>query len=226
MSNPISHKRPVRRPRDMTNRHDKELQSVEERLSELGGPNATVWARMRRQLAERASAAGLIDVAFERHDSPLGTIVLGATTEGLVRVGLPAEGEDAVLDDLAERISPRVLYASRASVTRARRQLDEYFSGRRRRFDVPLDWRLTKGFRRDVLRATAQIPYGHTASYREMATEAGNPAAVRAAGSALATNPLPIIIPCHRVLPSTGRLGNYRGGAEAKAQLLSLEHAA
>jgi methylated-DNA-[protein]-cysteine S-methyltransferase len=209
----------------MTNKDQRVMKSLEKLLSERKGPDATAWARIRRELADRAATAGLIDVAFERHDSPLGTILLGATIEGLVRVGLPAEGEEAVLDELAERISPRVLYCSRDSLTRARHQLDEYFHGRRRHFDVPLDWRLTKGFRRDVLRATAQIPYGHTASYRAMAAEAGRPAAVRAAGSALATNPLPIVIPCHRVLPSTGGLGNYRGGAEAKARLLSLEGA-
>lgn len=210
----------------MTNKHHTKLESLEKRLSEIKRPDTAAWARLRRQLAERATAAGLIDVAFERHDSPLGTIVLGATSAGLVRVGLPAEGEAAVLDELAERISPRVLYSPRASVTRARRQLDEYFSGRRRSFDLPLDWQLTTGFRRAVLRVTAQIPYGRTASYREVATGAGSPAAFRAAGSALATNPLPIIIPCHRVLPSSGGLGDYRGGAKAKAQLLSLENAA
>lgn len=209
----------------MTNKDRMQMKSLEKLLSGIKGPDSAAWARMRRELAERATAEGLIDVAFERHDSPLGSIVLGATAEGLVRVGLPAEGEDAVLDELAERISPRVLYSSRESVTRARRQLDEYFNGRRRSFDVPLDWRLTKGFRREVLRATARIPYGQTASYREVAAKAGSPAAFRAAGSALATNPLPIIVPCHRVLPSSGELGNYRGGVAAKAQLLSIESA-
>jgi methylated-DNA-[protein]-cysteine S-methyltransferase len=180
---------------------------------------------MRRELAERADVAGLVDVAFERHDSPLGPLVLGATAKGLVRVGLPAEGEDAVLLELAARISPRILRTARDSVTRARLELDEYFAGRRRSFDVPLDWRLTKGFRREVLRAAARIPYGRTASYREMAARAGSPAAFRAAGSALATNPLPILVPCHRVLPTGGGLGGYRGGAEAKARLLGLEGA-
>jgi methylated-DNA-[protein]-cysteine S-methyltransferase len=199
------------------------LESLAELLSERR--DAIGWDRMRRDLAQLAIAEGLVDVAFERHESPLGSIVLGATAVGLVRVGLPAEGEDAVIEDIAERISPRVLCAPRQVVTRARRQLDEYFDGRRRCFDVPLDWRLTKGFRRAVLRVTARIPYGHTASYREVAAAAGSPAAFRAAGSALATNPLPIIVPCHRVLPSGGGLGAYRGGAEAKAQLLGLENA-
>jgi methylated-DNA-[protein]-cysteine S-methyltransferase len=143
-----------------------------------------------------------------------------------VRVGLPAEDEDAVLDELARRVSVRVLHASRDALTHARRQLDEYFDGSRRTFDVALDWRLTRGFRREVLRATAQIPYGQTASYKQVATRAGSPGAVRAAGTALATNPLPIVVPCHRVLRSGGALGAYRGGPEAKAQLLTLERAA
>ncbi len=181
------------------------------------------WTRIRDDLAGRADAAGLVDVAFERHDSPLGTMLIGATGEGLVRVGLPIEGEDAVLAELAERVSARVLFASRASVADARRQLDQYFAGRRRRFELELDWRLTKGFRRSVLLATARIPYGTTASYREVATEAGSPKAVRAAGSALAHNPLPILVPCHRVLRSGGELGSYLGGPEAKARLLELE---
>jgi methylated-DNA-[protein]-cysteine S-methyltransferase len=208
----------------MTNRTRKE--TLESRLKQGFEPDAAAWNRVRRALAERAAEEGLVDVAFERHESPLGALVLGATPEGLVRVGLPAEGEDAVLDELARRVSPRVLRAAREPVTRARRQLDEYFAGRRRSFEVPLDWRLARGFRREVLRATARIPYGRTASYREIAGEAGSPRAFRAAGTALARNPLPILVPCHRVLPSGGGLGDYRGGAEAKARLLSLEGAA
>jgi methylated-DNA-[protein]-cysteine S-methyltransferase len=189
-------------------------------------PDPAAWERITRQLGERADAAGLLDVAFERHDTPLGSILIGATPAGLVRVGLPAEDHDAVLDELARRISTRVLHARRDSLTSARHQLDEYFDGERHSFDVALDWRLTAGFRRAVLHATARIPYGQTASYRQVATEAGSPAAVRAAGTALATNPLPILVPCHRVLRSGGALGAYRGGPEAKAQLLALESAA
>jgi methylated-DNA-[protein]-cysteine S-methyltransferase len=142
-----------------------------------------------------------------------------------VRLGLPVESEGAVLDELAARVSPRVLRVASAPLDRARHQLDEYFAGRRRAFELSLDWQLTRGFRRDVLRATARIPYGRTASYREIARRAGSPAAVRAAGSALARNPLPIVVPCHRVLPSSGALGSYRGGADAKARLLALEGA-
>jgi len=189
-------------------------------------PDAEAWERARTELGRRAAAAGLLDVAFEHHDSPLGEILLGATDQGLVRVGLPAEDQDAVLEELARRVSVRILRSPRQSITRARQQLDEYFEHRRTRFQVPLDWGLTRGFRREVLDATVRIPYGHTCSYRQVATRAGRPAAVRAAGTALATNPLPIIVPCHRVLSSGGQIGSYRGGAQAKAQLLSLEGAA
>jgi methylated-DNA-[protein]-cysteine S-methyltransferase len=209
----------------MTNRTRRESGTLERRLKQAFEPDAAAWERLRRTLAERATAEGLVDVAFERHDSPLGALLLGATPEGLVRIGLPAEGEDAVLEELARLVSPRVLRAAREPVARARRQLDDYFAGRRRSFEVPLDWRLARGFRREVLRATARIPYGRTLSYREIAAEAGRPRAFRAAGTALARNPLPILVPCHRVLPSGGGLGDYRGGAEAKARLLRLEGA-
>ena len=183
------------------------------------------FERARAALAARAAATGLVDVAFARHASPLGTLIVGVTPRGVVRVGLPAESEEAVLDELARRVSPRVLASPADALDRARRQLDEYFEGRRRRFELPLDWQLAQGFRRAVLRATARIPYGRTASYREVAARAGSPAASRAAGSALANNPLPLLVPCHRVLPSSGALGDYRGGADAKATLLALEGA-
>jgi methylated-DNA-[protein]-cysteine S-methyltransferase len=183
------------------------------------------WERIRARLAAEAEAEGLVDVAVERHESPLGTLLVAATGEGLVRLGLPADGDAEVFTELAARISPRVLVASRPVLTTARRQLDEYFDQCRRTFDVELDWRLSNGFRREVLIATAQIPYGGTGTYSTVATEAGSPAAVRAAGTALATNPVPIIVPCHRVLRSDGELGNYRGGPEAKRRLLELEGA-
>jgi methylated-DNA-[protein]-cysteine S-methyltransferase len=198
--------------------------SLEARLRRASG-TADHFERARDALAARAAATGLVEVAFARHPSPLGTLIVGVTPRGVVRVGLPAEGEDAVLDDLARRVSPRVLASPADALGRARRQLDEYFEGRRRRFELPLDWQLAQGFRRAVLRATARIPYGRTASYREVAARAGSPAASRAAGSALANNPLPLLVPCHRVLPSSGALGDYRGGAHAKATLLALEGA-
>jgi methylated-DNA-[protein]-cysteine S-methyltransferase len=188
-------------------------------------PGAREWERLRAELARRAAAEQLVDVAFERHATPLGTLVVGATRDGLVRVGLPAEEPDVVLQELADRISPRVLRAARDPLGQAHRELDAYFAGHLHRFSVPLDWRLTHGFREAVLRATARIPYGETASYRDVATAAGSPNAVRAAGTALAVNPLPIVVPCHRVVRSDGLLGLYRGGADAKATLLHLEGA-
>ena len=206
--------------------NDNHITALEQSLREANAPDPATWERLRGDLAGAAERSGLIDVAFEHHDTPLGTIIVGATREGLVRVGLPSEDAGDVLQQLAERVSPRVLRASRDSLVQTRRQLDEYFGHERRLFDIPLDWRLTSGFRREVLRATEQIPYGETASYRDVATRAGSPNAVRAAGSALATNPLPIVVPCHRVLRTGGGLGQYRGGPEAKAQLLTLEGAA
>lgn len=203
-----------------------EMAALAARLNVPDTADDTVWRRARERVAVRALADGLADVAIELHDSPLGRIVLGATGAGLVRVGLPAEDADTVLDELAARLSPRVLRAPRAVLGDVRRQLDEYFAGRRRVFDVTLDWSLTAGFRRAVLRATAAIPFGRTATYREIAGRAGSPAAFRATGSALATNPLPIVVPCHRVLPSSGGIGRYRGGSAAKARLLALEGAA
>jgi methylated-DNA-[protein]-cysteine S-methyltransferase len=199
--------------------------SLEARLRMSTPVDPARLERLRRSLAVRAGDEGLVDVAFEHHASPLGPLLLGATPQGLVRVGLPSESEEVVLDELAARVSARVLRVALAPLDRARRQLDEYFEGRRRAFELELDWQLTRGFRRDVLRATARIPYGRTASYREIARRAGSPSAFRAAGSALATNPLPIVVPCHRVVPSSGELGSYRGGAAAKAQLLALEGA-
>ncbi len=197
--------------------------AIETALRRATGPDPTTWQRIRSELFDRADTEGLIDVAFEHHDSPLGAILIGATKTGLVRIGLPAEDPDAVLDELAHRVAPRVLRGPRDSVVRARRQLDEYFDGTRHAFELALDWRLTRGFRLHVLHATAQIPYGTTASYRQIATQAGSPAAVRAAGTALALNPLPIVVPCHRVLRSGGGLGGYTGGLDRKRRLLAVE---
>jgi methylated-DNA-[protein]-cysteine S-methyltransferase len=184
-----------------------------------------VWQRLRERLNHAAEAEGLVDVAVERHDSPLGTLLVAASDTGLVRLGLPAEDEESVLSELAARVSPRVLIAPRASVTETRRQLDDYFERRRQDFDIAVDWRLASGFRRAVLEATARIPYGQTGTYASVATAAGSAKAVRAAGTALAKNPIPIVVPCHRVLRTSGDLGNYRGGSAAKAQLLGLEGA-
>ena len=176
------------------------------------------------RLAERADAAGLLDVAYRTIDTPVGTLLLAATPDGLVRVAYASEDHDAVLAALAARISPRILAAPRRLDATAR-ELDEYFSGTRRTFDLPLDLRLTTGFRRAVLRQLPGIGYGRTASYAAIAAAAGSPRAVRAVGTACATNPLPIVVPCHRVIRSDGSPGRYLGGPAAKHLLLNLEAA-
>ena len=174
------------------------------------------------RFAERAAAEGLLDVAYAEVDSPFGRVLLATTRTGLVRLALPLEPVDNVLGELARDVSPRVL-ESPAELDEVRRELDLYFDGRLRDFDLPIDWRLSRGFRRKVLRATARIPYGETRSYTEMAKRAGSPRAFRAAGSALGSNPIPIVVPCHRVLRSGGALGGYGGGLDMKEGLLRLE---
>lgn len=174
------------------------------------------------RLTERAGAEGLLDVAYATADSPFGTLLLATTPRGVVRVGLPNQDPDALLEELAARLSPRVL-AAPARLDDARRQLDRYFEGRLTRFDLALDWRLTDGFRRRAQRAIARIPYGRTRSYAEIARTAGNARAVRAAGTACGANPLPLLVPCHRVLRSDGFLGGYGGGPAMKRALLELE---
>ena len=177
---------------------------------------------MRGRLARRAADEGLLDVAYGTYDSPLGPLTVIVTPRGLVRLSYPGEGIDEQLAELAERISPRILEApERTDVVR--RQLDAYFAGRRHEFDIPIDWRLVRGFADRVLRATARIPFGHVSSYREIAGEAGSPNAYRAAGNALGSNPVPIVVPCHRVLHAGGGLGGYTGGVERKRFLLQLE---
>lgn len=174
------------------------------------------------RFADRAEAEGLIDIAYATVDTPHGTLTLAATDEGLVTLGLPNLSPDQVLEGLAERVSPRILEVP-ARLDQARRELDLYFEGKLRSFDTPLDWRLTKGFRRQVLHATARIPFGQTSTYTQMAREGGSERAVRAAGSALGSNPIPIIVPCHRVLRTGGGLGGYGGGLPLKEALLKLE---
>jgi methylated-DNA-[protein]-cysteine S-methyltransferase len=172
----------------------------------------------------RAAKEGLLDVAYTRADSPFGPLLLARTGRGLVRLGLPNQDPEALLEDLAARVSPRVL-ESPAALDEARRELDLYFEGRLDSFDLPLDWSLSEGFRLRVLRAISSIPYGETRSYTEMARGAGNERAVRAAGSACGRNPIPLVVPCHRVLRSGGALGQYGGGPEMKRALLELEGA-
>ncbi len=175
-------------------------------------------------LTAAAAAAGLLDVAYATLDSPVGTLLVAVTERGLVRLAYLNGGEEEtdVLEQLAHSISPRVLAAPR-KLDEPRRELDQYFAGRRRQFELPLDWRLTRGFGRRVLEATARIPYGETATYKQVATEAGNERAYRAAGNALGSNPIPIIVPCHRILHSGGGLGGYTGGLERKRVLLAVE---
>jgi methylated-DNA-[protein]-cysteine S-methyltransferase len=200
------------------------MNDTRDTFNATGGPDEVTLARLQR-LTEAALRENLIDVGYASIATPLGELLVAATPIGIVRVAFAAEHDEQVLDELARRLSPRILRVPRL-VDEARQQLDGYFAGKRRAFDLPLDWRLTGSFRRRVLDAASHIPYGNTRSYREIAREAGNAAAVRAAGTALATNPLPIIVPCHRVLRSDGGLGGYRGGLDAKRQLLILERAA
>jgi methylated-DNA-[protein]-cysteine S-methyltransferase len=174
-------------------------------------------------IGDAAAAAGLVDVAYAKLDSPVGTLLLARTPVGLVRLAyVDYADEEAVLAELAAHISPRVLAAPR-KLDESRRELEQYFSGRRRQFELPLDWHLTRGFSRRVLQATAAIPYGSVSTYKQVATEAGSPRASRAAGNALGHNPLPIVVPCHRVLHSSGGLGGYTGGLERKRLLLGVE---
>ncbi|TWH25135.1 methylated-DNA-[protein]-cysteine S-methyltransferase [Rhodococcus rhodochrous J45] len=179
-------------------------------------------AWLREKLVLDAEAAGLLDVAFRVVDTPVGPLLLATTTVGLVRVAYVADGSDAVLDELSRRISPRVLDAPRR-LDPVVRQLDEYFAGTRTHFDLPLDLRLADGFRREVITRLPEIGYGRTASYAEIAAAAGSPRAVRAVGTACAKNPLPVVVPCHRVVRSDGSMGQYVGGVEAKRALLQLE---
>jgi methylated-DNA-[protein]-cysteine S-methyltransferase len=186
--------------------------------------NAGDLRRLHAKLTVAAQRDGILDVAYRTVDSPVGPLLLAATDAGLVRVAYAIEDHDEVLQSLADRISPRVLNAP-GRLDGTARELEEYFAGRRQAFDLPLDWRLSTGFRHTVLSHLTEIGYGRTASYAAVAALAGNPKAVRAAATACATNPLPVVVPCHRVIYSDGRIGRYRGGSEAKHALLTLEAA-
>jgi methylated-DNA-[protein]-cysteine S-methyltransferase len=175
-----------------------------------------------QRLAERAEAEGLLDVAYTISDSPFGPLLIAATPRGLLKLSLPNHDPEQTLEELASQVSPRILEAP-ARLYAVRRQLDEYFEGKRTEFDVPLDWRLTSGFRAKVQHAIGRIPYGQTRSYMEIAASAGNARAVRAAGTACGSNPIPIVVPCHRVLRSGGGLGGYGGGLPMKEALLQME---
>ncbi|MCW4386356.1 methylated-DNA--[protein]-cysteine S-methyltransferase [Salinibacterium sp. SYSU T00001] len=186
---------------------------------------ADALTRLHERLETDAASAGLLDVAYRTVDTPVGALLLAATEEGLVRLAFEREDFDTVLEALADAVSPRVL-ASPSRLDDAARQVEEYFAGERCRFELPLDWRLSRGFRRTVLEHLVGIGYGATESYTQVAAAAGSPRAVRAVGTACATNPLPIVVPCHRVLRSDGSLGGYLGGLDTKRALLGMEAAA
>jgi methylated-DNA-[protein]-cysteine S-methyltransferase len=190
----------------------------------LAADEATALTRLHRRLALDADAADVLDVAYRTVETPVGTLLLAATTAGLVRVAYDIEGHDAVLAALADRISPRVLRAP-ARLDSAARQIDEYFAKRRTAFEVPVDLRLAEGFRRNVIEHLRDIGYGRRESYAAVAAAIGHPRAVRAVGTACAHNPLPVVIPCHRVVRSDGSTGQYVGGPLAKSTLLDLEAA-
>jgi methylated-DNA-[protein]-cysteine S-methyltransferase len=179
-------------------------------------------AALRARLVAAADREGLLDVGYRVVDSPVGPLLLAATEAGLVRVAYAREDHDQVLAELAAAVGPRVLRAP-ARLDTAARQLEEYFAGTRREFAVPLDLRLATGFRRQVLAHLPAIGYGRTETYAQVAMAAGSPRAVRAVGTACARNPLPVVLPCHRVVRSDGQAGQYLGGAEAKLTLLALE---
>ena len=176
------------------------------------------------RLADRAAAEELLDVAYASLDSPFGRLLVARTPRGLVRLAFPEESEDAVLERLSQRLSPRILRDA-GRFDAVARELDEYFAGKRHSFDAELDWSLISPFGRRVLAATAAIPYGSVLSYAQVAGEAGSPRGSRAAGNALGSNPIPIVIPCHRVLRTGGALGGYGGGLPRKRWLLELEGA-
>jgi methylated-DNA-[protein]-cysteine S-methyltransferase len=182
----------------------------------------TTMDRSLEALRERAAAEGLLDVAYATADSPFGTLLLARTQQGLVRVGLPNEEFEPILVDLAGRISPRVM-EDPAALDRERRELDIYFEGRAHDMALRIDWQLSHGFHLRARQGIAAIPYGETRTYTDLARGAGNERAVRAAGSACSRNPIPLVVPCHRVLRSDGSLGGYAGGLEMKQRLLELE---
>jgi methylated-DNA-[protein]-cysteine S-methyltransferase len=201
-----------------------EMRDIESALRQAGRRSYESESELAaRRVSEHAADGGLADVAYTTIDSPVGPIMMASTRRGLVRIAFAKSLDpEGFAGDLAASISPRVV-ESTAWFDSIRRELEEYFQGRRTRFDLPLDWSLTGGFGRRVLRATARIPYGAVSTYRDVARDAGNARAYRAAGNALGANPIPLVVPCHRVLHSGGGLGGYGGGLEVKEFLLRLE---
>lgn len=204
-----------------TQANDKTERALRAALAEAV-PDDRALERARAGLLARAESEGLVEVAYATVDSPYGQLFVAATDRGVVKLGLPNLPTDGVLEQLAAEISPRVLEAP-ARLDPARRELDAYFSGELKRFETPVDWRLARGFTDKVLHVVARIPYGETLSYGEVAAKAGNPRAFRAAGTACGINPVPLIVPCHRVVQAGGNPGNYGGGPAMKLGLLELE---
>jgi len=190
--------------------------------TDLVAPAPEVSDSLTDRLAAAAAGEGLLDVAYTVADSPVGRLLLAATPRGVVRISFEVEGHEGELERLAHAVSPRVVRAP-ARLDLLRRELDAYFEGSLMEFTVPLDRVLSAGFRRLVQEHLSTIPYGETESYAQVAATMGNPKASRAVGTACATNPLPIVVPCHRVLRSDGTLGGYAGGLPAKSRLLDLE---
>jgi len=188
-------------------------------------PAGTTLRRLHERLEQEADRDGVLDLAYTTVSTPVGELLLVASPAGLLRVAFDREDHDAVLAGLAAGVSPRVL-RSDGRLSDAARQVEEYFAGRRRSFDLPLDLRLLSGFRLDVVRHLRGIGYGRTESYTEVAAATGRPGAVRAVGTACGRNPLPVVVPCHRVVRSDGTSGGYLGGPEAKQLLLTLERSA
>ena len=201
----------------MSNGLERDIAEAARELPTSGPPPAAM-----KRLVRRAQREGLLDVAYAQVDSPLGPLTAVTTPRGLVTLAYPDRPLDDVLATVAEKVSPRILEAP-ARLDPLRRELDQYFKGRRQKFEQPIDWSLTRGFFRDVLKATAKIRYGNVSTYSEVAAKAGNPKAVRATGNGLGSNPMPVVVPCHRVVRSGGGLGGYTGGLARKEFLLDLE---
>jgi methylated-DNA-[protein]-cysteine S-methyltransferase len=200
------------------------MTELERRLARGAGKAALDAERLSAALRQRAEAEGLLDVAYGSMDSPLGELLVAVTPRGLVRLAYADESGDDVLEEISARVSPRVLRAP-GRTDEVRHELEEYFAGARRDFETPVDWSLMRGFAGEVLRATARIPFGSVSTYGQVAAEAHSPRAYRAAGNALGSNPIPIVVPCHRVVHAGGGLGGYTGGLERKRYLLRLEGA-
>ena len=208
------------------------MKELEQALRDAALPRGDAGAAAAAgRLVARAEDEGLLEVAYGSVESPFGDMLAAVTPRGLLRLSYDPRRNDAVLEQIAERVSPRMLEAPQR-LDPLRRELDEYFEGRRQKFDLKLDWRLTRGFFQKILRETARVPFCEVATYKQMAEAAGSPRAVRAAGNALGSNPIPIVVPCHRIVRTGGKMGGYGGtlgpyiaGPEIKQRLLELEGA-